>query len=210
MPRSALPTYQRNKPTPSAVQITSIAKATSPQPYARLIRGLPRSVYASDRLSFRLKYQAPIRTPPGQGPRYSGDRSSSGTVLPRAPMATAPKKPATKGIQAKPDPVRRPRAMLRSMPAWHTRMSRRCRWVRRTAIGHAPSIADVGGCAQRASQPPSTTNSVPVMNEASSEARKRTALATSIGSPVRRKGVWRMISAIASGLRSRPERIGGM
>ena len=46
--------------------------------------------------------------------------------------------------------------------------------------------------------PPSTSSTSPVMNEASSEQRKRTAPATSAGSPRRPSGVFSSIAAVAS------------
>ena len=46
--------------------------------------------------------------------------------------------------------------------------------------------------------PPSTSNTSPVMNEAASEQRKRTAPATSSGSPSRPSGVFSSIAPVAS------------
>src|ERR1700733_11343828 len=48
---------------------------------------------------------------------------------------------------------------------------------------------------QRAVQPPSITNVCPVMSEAAGEARKTTAPATSIGSPMRCKAAMRSITS---------------
>jgi hypothetical protein len=46
--------------------------------------------------------------------------------------------------------------------------------------------------------PPSTRSTSPVMNEASSEQRKRTAPATSVGCPARPRGVFWIIAAMTS------------
>ncbi len=56
-------------------------------------------------------------------------------------------------------------------------------------------------------RPPSTSNTSPVMNEASSEQRKRTAPATSSGSPSRPSGVFSSIASVASSGRTSVSRV---
>ena len=53
-------------------------------------------------------------------------------------------------------------------------------------------------CVHYIPSPPSTSSTSPVMNDASSEQRKRTAPATSFGSPSRPSGVFPSIAAVAS------------
>src|SRR5436305_1086123 len=62
---------------------------------------------------------------------------------------------------------------------------------------HDPS-SPVEVCCAHIPSPPSTSSTSPVMNEASSEQRKRTARATSSGSPSRPSGVFESIAPRAS------------
>src|SRR5213080_444986 len=62
---------------------------------------------------------------------------------------------------------------------------------------HDPS-SPVESCAVHIPRPPSTSSTSPVMNEASSEQRKRTAPAMSAGSPSRPSGVFVSIASRAS------------
>jgi hypothetical protein len=62
---------------------------------------------------------------------------------------------------------------------------------KRTELSCVPGVAnfEADTCYRPAAvMPPSTVRTAPVMNEACSEARKKTAFATSTGSPIRRSG----------------------
>ena len=75
------------------------------------------------------------------------------------------------------------------------------KWRHRAQPGDDDASASVErtvACAHYIPSPPSTRSTSPVMNDASSEQRKRTAPATSLGSPSRPSGVLVSIAAVAS------------
>ena len=71
-------------------------------------------------------------------------------------------------------------------------------WRDHAEAGHDDPPSPVPAHVTHIPSPPSTSSTSPVMNEAASEQRKRTAPATSSGSPSRPSGVFCSIAAVAS------------
>ena len=95
---------------------------------------------------------------------------------------------------------RRPRRTRRAISALPRRPHVVAERRQRTETGDDDAPAPVDDAVVRAHIPipPSTSSTSPVMNEASSEQRKRTAPAMSSGSPSRPSGVFGSIAAVAS------------